>query len=170
MKNYNTRHISWDSGGIFCPLMLFFARWHVRSKKINRQWRESFCHNMGTTQGVPTQCDQDCSLHLRNLKEQTFLLTAASAVSIIVIRSSCDTLQQNGLIVIFKSCVLGVTRIAPRDKISRTYLGKVANMQDILHVYLTGLQFSVPLAPCNVTLTRRDGSHFAGYKACAMLK
>ena len=65
-KPCNTRHISWDSSGIFCPLNVGFASWHVRSKKKNQHWEgrsTTFCRNMGTAWAVPTYCDEDCGFH-----------------------------------------------------------------------------------------------------------
>ena len=98
------------------------------------------------------------------------LLTEANPLSIIVIRSSIDTSQQNGGIVMAKSWVLGYTRIEPKDKISRTKEGKAAYRHNVLHVYVTGVRFPVSLSPNNFTRTRTDGGLLAGYNASEILK
>ena len=98
------------------------------------------------------------------------LLTEANPLSIIVIRSSTDTSQQNGGIVTAKTWVLVYTRIEPKDKISRTKEGKAAYRHNVLHVYVTGQQFPVSLSPNNVTWTRTDGGLLAGYNAPEILK
>jgi len=53
----------------------------------------------------------------------------------IIERSSSETLQQNGAIVIFKFRCRDVTRMEPRDSNSRALAGKAADRHDMLHVY-----------------------------------
>ena len=55
-KPCNTRHISWDSSGIFCPLNVGFASWHVRSKtkKSTLGGKEhNFLSKYGYSMGCP---------------------------------------------------------------------------------------------------------------------
>ena len=77
--------------------------------------------------------------------------TVANTPSMIALRLSSDTLQQKDGIVTVNSCVREETRIEPRDKISRAIAGKAADRHDLLHVYAAGVQFSVFVAPYNLT-------------------
>ena len=50
-------HISWDSRGIFCPPQCWFLRVGMSEAK-----KSTLGGNIGTKQGVPTQCNEDCVL------------------------------------------------------------------------------------------------------------
>ena len=52
----------------------------------------------------------------------------------IIRRSSSDTLQQKGSMVMFNSRLRDVIRIEPRDNNSTTLAGKAAYRHDMLHV------------------------------------
>ena len=53
---YNTRHISWDGSGIFCPLNVGFFRVRMSETKILTLGgkEHNFLSEYGTARGVPT--------------------------------------------------------------------------------------------------------------------